>query len=232
MNIEFIAASKDAEIFVPHPKPAKLYAPKWYKDIKQDKGINTDLNGDAVDSGALKRCMPFLDGLTSGYIQETWTDIHIKRENGLINYTYPLGPEIINIRDSVSIDISDIYYPLEFIWKIMWFPKLPKGWSMLFTSPTNRLDLPFTSLTGVMDSDHFNHASPNGGNYPFYVHRDFEGIIPAGTPMYQMIPIKRERWESSALDFNLDESLRKMSEIKKFIYNGYKNKFWQKKEYY
>jgi hypothetical protein len=33
MNIEFIPVSKEAELVVPPPKPAKLYVPQWYKDI-------------------------------------------------------------------------------------------------------------------------------------------------------------------------------------------------------
>jgi hypothetical protein len=70
---------------------------------------------------------------------------------------------------------------------------------VLITSPLNRLDLPFRSLTAVIDADVFYHILPDpmqgGGNYPFYLNRGFEGIIPIGTPMCQYIPFKREKME-------------------------------------
>lgn len=226
VNIKFIPSSKETELIVPHPKPAKTYIPEWYKSIRLQK--EEDSRG---VSNSIKRCMPFLDGLTSGYIQETWTDIYIEKNNENVNYHYPIGPDILSIRDNVSIDISDLYYPIEFVWKILWFPKLPNGWSVFITSPANRLDLPFRSLDAVIDSDSFYHSPAGGGNYPFYLNKDFQGIIPAGTPMYQMIPFKRELWESSAEEFNADDFLRRMAKVKKHIFNSYKNNFWNKKDY-
>jgi hypothetical protein len=32
-------------------------------------------------------------------------------------------------------------------------------------------------------------------NSPFVIEENFEGIIPKGTPMFQVIPFKRENWE-------------------------------------
>ncbi len=123
-----------------------------------------------------------------------------------------------------------MFYPLEFIWKIHWMPKLPKGWSALMTSPSNRLDLPFRAFTGIVDSDLFYGMGFNeGGNFPFYINKDFEGIIPIGTPMYQIIPFKRENWKSTVLKYNQEDSLKKYRNVRRHFANGYRKEHWQKK---
>jgi len=233
MKIEFIPLNKQAELIVPSPKPAKSYIPDWYKDIPATKKIEFGPNGEmANDIGSIKRCMPFFDGLTNGYIQESWCDINIQKDSyGKITYAYALGPEIVKMRLNSSMEIQSKFYPSEFTWILQWLPRLPKGWSALFTTPFNRFDLPFTNTTGVIDSDVFFHTNEFGGNLPFYMDKDFEGIIPAGTPMYQIIPFKRENWKSEEIKFDHDESVRRMVPIRKHFINGYKKTFWQKKYY-
>lgn len=230
MHIEFIPSSKYTEIAVPMPKPAKMYVPDWYKNIKPDKKITVMQNG-ITDNAEIKRCMPFLDSLTSGYIQETWTDIAISRDGMDTNYTYAMNPSILKHRPKVSLKTCSAYNQIEMTWQVHWAPKLPKGWSVLITHPANRLDLPFVTLTGIVDADSFSSVDPNGANLPFFLYENFEGIIPAGTPMYQIIPFKREDWTSSAGIYNEDESMKKNSELRKYFFHGYKKLFWNKKNY-
>lgn len=231
MKIEFIPTSKEYELVASMPKPAKTYIPDWYKEIPSTKNIEF-VDGDIInDYGSIKRCMPFLDSLTSGYIQETWTDIHIKKNGDNIIFNYSVKPFPMQIREHKASKISDRYYQAEFTWKIPWVPKLPKGYSAIFAHPFNRIDLPFFTTTGVVDSDVFFHTGEHSGNYPFYIEKDFEGIIPAGTPMYQIIPVKRENWKSSAVPFNLDDSIRRERMLKRHFMNNYKKQFWQRKNY-
>lgn len=229
MNIEFIPVSELAESVVPEPKSAKTYIPDWYKDIKISKDMRVNESGGLDFDGALKKCVPFLDGLTTGYIQESWTDIFVENTDDRIRLGNSTGPEIVKIRQEVSPKISDIYYPIEFIWQMHWFPKLPKGWSAIITHPLNRLDLPFTSLTAIFDSDVFYHGL--GGNYPFYIHSGFSGLIPVGTPMYQIIPFKRENWKSSRLPFNNNETIKRNHRSRRHMLDSYRKEFWQKKHY-
>ncbi|NDB58431.1 hypothetical protein EB001_08295 [bacterium] len=229
MNIEFVPASQMAEFVVPEPKPAKTYIPEWYKDIKVSKDMKIGPTGELNFDGRIKKCVPFLDGLTSGYIQESWTDIFIENTDNAIRFGNSTGPEIVQIRESVSPTISDVYYPIEFLWQIQWFPKLPKGWSAIITHPLNRIDLPFSSLSGIFDSDVFYHGGP--GNYPFYIHKGFSGLIPAGTPMYQIIPFKREKWKSSKTAFKVDDFRKREHKIRKHMLDAYRKEFWQKKTY-
>jgi len=69
------------------------------------------------------------------------------------------------------------------------------------------------------------------GNYPFFLKKDFEGIIPAGTPMYQMIPVKRDSWQGESMPFDEIEATRMEYNIKRFFYGGYKKLHWVKKDY-
>lgn len=111
VNIKFFASSQVAEDRVPMPKPAKLYVPQWYKDIKNNNSLDFDDKGPLAQLSDIKRCMPFLDGLTTGYIQETWTDIWIRlNKDGSVSYASAIGPDIISSREFQSTPISEKYY--------------------------------------------------------------------------------------------------------------------------
>jgi hypothetical protein len=229
MKISFLPASDYVSRYVPHPKPAKNFIPDWYKKIpvikKEDIKV---VQGDVVGLN-LKACMPFIDALGAGYIQQTWTDIKIDKVDGGIQYNFPLGPDIMKSRNSVSVSLSPAYFEAEFVWQSVWRARLPKGYSILITHPLNRLDLPFTTMTGIIDADEFYNSRV--GNIPFFIHDSFNGIIPSGTPMFQMIPIKRDVWESVAEPFDEIASEKRHREMRQHIWKAYKNNFWHKKSY-
>lgn len=230
MKIDFIAGSKEAELLVLPPQPAKFYIPEFYKNTET---LNTNkFSVDDINSGksSVKMCLPFLDGLVSGYIQETWCDIHISTMGDQIQYAYPHQIEIISHRDKAAFDTENFsnsgFIPFEFVWKRNWIPKLPNGYSLLITHPLSRFDLPFYTLSAIVDSDVFYHHPV--GNIPFYLKNNFNGVIPAGTPMYQMIPIKRESWEKRDIQFSKDVIKRSS---KKSFYGMYKKYFRKNKKY-
>lgn len=231
-KIEFIPANEEVELLIESPKPSRSAIPQWFKDkpkfnTSQELVFNEE--GLLVNK-ELKMCMPFIDAMTGGYIQKTWCDIHIKKTpDGSAVYHWAHTPRPLGDRGTCNVPISNKYYPLEFHWINPWTPKLPDGYSLLITHPHNRLDLPFTTMSGIIDSDKFFHV--DSGQYPFYIDHDFEGIIPCGTPMYQMIPIKREKWISENKKFNLSDKKKRSYESLKEFLNVYKNYFWQKKKY-
>jgi hypothetical protein len=108
-----------------------------------------------------------------------------------------------------------------------WQVITPSGYSLWITHPSQRYDLPFTTVTGFVDTDKF----PNRLFLPFFLKDNFEGLIPEGTPIAQIIPIKREVWESEKSDYdpNSDYIHRNMMTLN--LFRTYKNKFWSKKEY-
>lgn len=230
--IEFIPLSKDAENVVPPPKPAKYYIPEWYKNIPAFNPKDIEFNnGGRVSNTSVKMCMPFLDSLTTGYIQETWTDIHFKEmKDGSVEFHYPAGPEIIRVREgSPSLPVDNSLYPIEFVWQEQWDVKTPNGWGVIYTHPFNSLAMPFISCTAVIDSDRFYHTAT--GQYPFFLKKGFEGIIPAGTPMYQIIPFKKDNWKSRVLEYDHISTLKRHHVMAKKLYGAYKELFWEKKKY-
>ena len=229
MKIIFSPSTKEVEKLVEPPVPSKLVIPKWYKKSQPFDNKHIKFDNNKVVNTTLKMCMPFFDAMTGGYIQKTWTDIYIGIEDNDLKYSSALFPSIIGNRKSPNIKITDSYYPVEFIWHRQWTVKLPKGYSLLITHPHNRLDLPFTTLSGFIDSDVFYHTPI--GNIPFFVHKNFQGIIPTGTPMYQMIPIKRDKWEKVVEQFDEEKWNLLNYKIRSKFFNGYKDLFWNKKQY-
>lgn len=228
-KISFIPSSEEHYNFVDFPEPAKNFVPDWYKNAEIPIKNKIEFSEEnVIKNRGIKSCMPFFDAISSGYIQKTWTDIFISVENGELFIRSSCGPEILGTREYVNVEIDEMFYSIEFVWKTAFVPKIPNGYSMLFTHPLNRLDLPFFTTSGVIDSDKFYHV-PNG-NVPFYIKSNFTGIIPAGTPMYQMIPIKRDSWSSNVEEYSLEheKNFRKSS---KYFMKFYKNNFWNKKNY-
>jgi|688.fasta_scaffold00613_44 hypothetical protein len=234
-EVNFIPSSQDVEFMTPRPQSAKNYLPKWFKDMPT---LQPTLRGNR-DDGTAKKCPPFLDALTSGYTQELICDVEIinlgvdpNTGNDIVNYKWagPIKPLSTRAQDTDSRRVFpnfDGYYTNEFHWITQWEPQTPAGYSTLYFHPANRLDLPFLTMNGIIDTDKWSVNGP----IPFMVKKGFEGLIPAGTPIYQMIFIKREDWTSQELEYN-DKQFKKMSYgIKKVMENGYKKNFWSKKNY-
>ena len=229
MKITFRPADEDVANTVEPPMLAKLAIPEWYKNSPNFNYKNPTFDGNQVIDVPMKMCMPFLDGLSAGYIQKTWTDIFIRKDGDQVTYRLAYGPQMMHYREKVSPTIDDSYYQIEWVWRKVWTAQLPKGYSALITHPLNRLDLPFTTMSAVVDADTFFHTS--AGNIPFFIKKDFEGRIPAGTPMYQIIPIKRESWESEAQEYNEKEMLKRRALWGRHFWGAYKDHFRQPKNY-
>jgi hypothetical protein len=235
MKIKFNPTTEEAHFSVRPPQPARTYLPDWYKSIPAFHGKKPVFSVSGETNTTVKSCVPFADALTSGYIQESWQEIAIQlvtNEEGKeeLKWFTPGAPEIMAIRSGISIPIPDHYYPIEFTFHPPWVPEMPKGWSMLYTSPFNREDLPIHVLNGIVDNDKFTASLPKS-NLPFYLKKGFVGIIPIGTPLYQMIPIKREDWESEALPYDREKIHRINHPIYHSFWGGYKKLYWTKKSF-
>jgi hypothetical protein len=226
--INFYPKNKEIEFNVGAPKPAKAFFPEWYKKIPKFENNNFEVNigidGKVQSNATVKSCMPFLDTFTTGYIQHTWCDILIeyRETDGYVSFKYSGEPEIMNVRQKVSsteLLKNDEFYSLEFVWHQPWIPQVPKGYSVLYTHPLNRFDLPFYSLSGIIDNDVYTRET--AGNHPFFIKKGFVGLIPCGTPMFQMIPIKRESWAQKINETEPFSELKKTC-VQQYFYDGYK----------
>jgi hypothetical protein len=69
------------------------------------------------------------------------------------------------------------------------------------------------------------------GRLPFFVKEGFEGVVPRGTPIYQIIPFKREKWDSVENPELRKDNLRRGYNVASVMYGWYKRNLWSKKEY-
>src|SRR5450759_5141029 len=71
-----------------------------------------------------------------------------------------------------------------------WTIELEPGWSLFATHPVNRDELPFRSISGLVDADRFHDG---GINFPaVWTESDFAGVLPKGTPVVQCFAVPRE----------------------------------------
>jgi hypothetical protein len=211
--------------------------PAWYKDLAQyARGTSNniknlhpinDRGSDGTDVST-KLCSPFLDALTSGYMNVLPEDITVKiKSDGKPELSWESDNALVDLRVSPDMAIPPEYYPIHFGWKMTWYYETPPGYSLLITQPMNRFDLPFIGASGIVDSDIWGLPV----FIPFFLRKDFEGVIKKGTPIFQMIPIKRDDWELD-LDFS-DEAYWKHATLEEkrrsHLTAHYKKTTWQKK---
>jgi hypothetical protein len=225
--------SEQAEKEIKPPQPAKNYMPDWYKKLPPfHSGNRPRWDADTMSANATaKLCMPFFDTFITGYIQESWVDIIVEPDGSgdiIINQAKPELP-VFRLRDHEKIYAGPegYYSGHNYVWNTQWEPKTPKGWSTLYMHPMNQFELPFLTVNGVMDTDLW----WQGGGLPFYIKDGFEGIIPKGTPMYQVVFIKRENWKSEFSRYDKDRQTRLDNIVRTRLHSAYKKHIWVKKNY-
>ena len=232
-KINFIPVTKPAEISSDHPLPSYKFIPEWYKDISPyysgDKKIKIPF-GENIHNHTVKKCIPFLDALTIGYMAVLDDDIIIELVNGQPYMRWLSDQELITfhgLEQYKGLPIQKDYHNMVAKWHNEWEINTPKEYSTMFFHPNNRIDLPFYTLSGVVDTDIYK----NEIHFPFILKKDFEGIIKSGTPVAQLVMIKRETWKSNRQKFNEDDRYGKMRSFKKTIGDSYKKNIWKKKHY-
>lgn len=222
--------SKPEFLGLGQPLAAKKFLPEWYRNSELDFADPKT----GQEGPGLKRCMPFLDSMLSGYMLVTPIDIFVsKNEDGTLKLGWN-GPEsvagFVSERPKQSgekMPRPPGHFPNHLAWRGIWGIKTPKKWSVLVTHPLNRHDLPFTTTSGIMDSDQYSTS----GNIPFFIKEDFSGVIPAGTPFAQIIPIKRDSWTAINNDKGITYLEDLQGETVRSPGRSYKKLFWDRKEY-
>lgn len=209
------------------PEPMKSLVPEWYKKAE----LTYVSNG--VEGAGLKKCVPVLDALISGYALTTPCDFYVsEKEDGTLDIRWD-GPDVFaNFIMERPKELGATmprpagHHENHLVWSGVWSMKTPRGYSMIMTHPLNRFDLPFTTYSGIIDADKF----IANGNIPFFMKKGFTGVIPKGTPIAQLIPVKRRTWRM-AIDKGLENEELFNSILARKEETTYKRIMWQKKEY-
>jgi hypothetical protein len=215
-RIEFHAP---AAIFdqVPHPYPASRHVPDWLKQMPTDY----------EDGGMLKRCPPFLEAMTAGYIIPLPADLGLEMtaEGELKAYS--------------RLPVVGTHFPAQYkgspfedrrVLKFHnpWIIVTPPDYVCLITAPVNRFEAPLMALTGIVET----------GSYYKEVHLPLACLLapgqrfaaPRGTPIIQVIPMRREAWTSAAMPTD-DSRRQEQQTLFDTEPHAYKDRFWRKLEF-
>ena len=208
--------------------PSKSVLPDWYKKIPK---VTLKQEIDDRDVNLIKKCRPFLDAFSMGYMITLPYDLYVKDVDDVPYLMWKGGLEHTpSWRSRVGHEklVPDGHFAREYVWNTCVSIKIPKGYSLIATHPFNRNDLPFTTITGVIDGDFVMYAH---GEIPFYIKQGFEGLIPQGTPIIQVIPFLQQSWESKQTDGLVEEG-ENHHKLANLVFSApYKHKFWKRKEY-
>lgn len=228
-EIEFLCDKEDVGV-IPEPYQAKKLMPNWFKALPPKLGKG------GLESSTIKRCNPFLDAMSVGWIIPLAADVQFTTNEDAsgVNYKWSFYKPMIENHSKEQISTDKAPNPLtpKPPMKFMnyWIIRAPKDYSLLFVPPLNRPDPRFQCLSGMVDCDgYFEYV-----NFPFTFNQpDFHGIIEAGTPLVQVIPIKRSTLDIKTTIAEMDLADKEELELtrrKRASHESlYRDKIWSKK---
>jgi hypothetical protein len=223
------------------PGPIIKTLPDWYRQADRfDMNPVTGKPLEAQDGGGkyptFKACPAVFDVMGSGYTYKTPCDIEFTEDasgniqgkvldaqyQDFLQERFPM-PQFFHPRG---------YHEKHFAWWADWAVELPDGYSALYTQPLNRFELPFLTTSGIVDNDKVHLP----GTMPFFILKGFTGVIPAGTPYAQIIPFKREHWESEVVvsvtfEEMKSKNLENSARYRKPDGGIYMNEVWERRKY-
>lgn len=219
-NITFTDTIGVAKEYI--PKPAVHFIPKWYKAMEPyfPKKITP------TATPTIKKCIPVLDAITAGYIIVSPCDVKVTFKNGEPEYDFSIlhaieyHPRKQAYKHPMAVDYS---FPK---WKNPWAVRTPKGYSCLFIPPMHNPNEFFVILEGIVDTDAY--YSPV--HFPFVLKKTTNFVIPAGTPIAQVIPFKRDAWIHK-LGTDKTDIKKSNFRLNSFFWDRYKRLFWTRKNY-
>jgi hypothetical protein len=205
------------------PKSAIHFIPKWYKEM--EARFPNEKKPESLST--IKKCIPVLDAITAGYIIVSPCDIYVSLKDGEINYNSAI-PNLIAFHPRKQAYLHPLANEYQFPkWNNPWAIKTPKGYSVLFIPPMHNPNPWFEIFEGIVDTDNYSAAV----NFPFVLKKPTEEfMIPAGTPIAQVIPFKRDTWK-----FEISHDKEAPEKIVRYLsshfFDRYKRLFWNRKSY-
>lgn len=186
-KIRFVCAPEDEGVIAP-PVPAKNHLPDWFRKLPA-----VDANKrSAGDTGlTVKRCMPFLDAMMTGYVLPLAATVRLDITDGgrTVTAGWDFDKTMVSNHGShqVAGHPNGDSPPCKF--HNYWTIRTPKGWSCLFVPLLNRANPLFEPVAGIVDTD--TYVAPI--HFPFFA-RGADGLheLEKGTPLVQVIPFERE----------------------------------------
>jgi hypothetical protein len=189
--VSFLCEPEDFGV-IAEPAPARTMLPDWFRRLPAiDDGVLSATNNGLT----IKRCMPFLDAMTLGFVLPLAASVRLEIEDGGRKVDGGWEFDKVMVSNHGSYQVKGHPFgdrpPMKF--HNYWTIKTPPGWSCLFVPPLNRPPLPVEVLAGVVDTDSYASLI----NFPFFA-TGADGVhtLAKGTPLVQVIPFRREIYES------------------------------------
>ena len=239
MKIKFRCPPELKDV-LPRPYPAKRALPEWLK-IMPMSAHSPDLGREI---NTVKHCPPFIDAMSYGFVMPLMTDLKVEKglfewdwgplpEEGVVPPSslgaYPQSP--IGYHVSTQVTGSPFYSQGQAAIKFfnLWTIELPPGYSLLVSHPVNRSDLPFHTLSGLVDCDSYHCTMVH---FPaIWKDAGFSGTLERGTPVAQCLPVKRDNYdlEFGEIDGEIAEEFLQFHRLRKDDPDIYKNRYRVKK---
>ena len=196
--------------YLPPPVAARSSLPDWLRQMPAR--AQSPLHGAEVRT--LKQCPPVIDAMSYGFVIPLPCDVTVRRGALSWNWDVPVPSVHAHPRAPLSFHVPEqvVGSPLHRAGQAVvkfnsfWTVELEPGWSLFATHPANREDLPFRTLTGLVDADRFSDV---GILFPaLWTDRAFEGVLPRGTPVVQCFPVPRTAPELHVEPFSPDRAAR------------------------
>ncbi|MCW5717211.1 MAG: hypothetical protein KIS68_05205 [Bauldia sp.] len=194
-RISFLCAPEDEGVIAP-PVAAKAHIPEWFRRIP---AVDPALRS-AIDSGlTVKRCMPFLDAMLTGFILPVAATVRLEIKDGGATVTagWEFDRPMVSNHGAHQVAGHPAAPSPPCKFHNYWSIRTPRGWSCLFLPPLNRADPVLEPVAGIVDTD--TYVAPI--HFPFFA-RAADGLyeIEKGTPLVQVIPFRRD---TTALPFEI-----------------------------
>lgn len=194
---------------LPRPVPARSMLPQWLRTMPAK--AHSPIHGREIRTA--KQCPPFIDAMAHGLLILLPCDVSV--ENGRFTWDWPIphpaterhprAPLSFHVPEQMlGSPLASSRAAIKF--NSFWTIELEEGWSLYATHPVNRDDLPFRTVTGLVDCDRFHDA---GINFPaVWTDPQFSGVLAKGTPVVQCFPVPRAAPDLVFESFDTDRAAR------------------------
>ena len=185
-TITFHCRAEDHGV-IAEPVPARTVLPAWLRRLP---GVDPERLSPTDDAITVKRCMPFLDALSTGWILPLAAAVRLEITDGgrTVNAGWDFDREMVSTHAPFQVagNPYEPRPPMKF--HNHWTIRTPPGWSCLFVPPLNRPDDIVEIFSGVVDTD--TYTAPV--HLPFIATGpDGLHVLPKGRPLAQVIPFQR-----------------------------------------
>ena len=198
-------------------KPAKEFIPAWYRNLQREwsymKEEDHSWNTIPYRDNSVKKCPTVKDIMFSGYIIPLWLDLRIDYtvQTGLNWYNKHANEETITYHEPNAIGsmpINDNSFNTALKFTNPWDIITPPGWSVLIMSPWYHRHWEIEIMPSIVETDSYHQM-----NIPFLYHGQGERTFRQGTPLIQVIPFRRDAFDT------LGFQSRVMDEDEKLYYD-------------